>query len=202
MVLVGCALTATSFTSCINDDEDNTTLTKEEAARRLGIMQGSYYGKHYVFYNNDTEIKSDSVMSSFTITTDSKFTVDLPVSMMSHTVKDKNETDLIEALKAEGTKKVYFKMLLNDIYGKTDPNVYAYYLYPASYLNFTCSHGEKTYEIEVKFTMSGYYFNALNVTSYGLYSKGKATGYLPIGSITVNSSNYMITPVPFFVTGE
>ena len=116
--------------------------------------------------------------------------------------KDKNETDLIEALKAEGTKKVYFKMLLNDIYGKTDPNVYAYYLYPASYLNFTCSHGEKTYEIEVKFTMSGYYFNALNVTSYGLYSKGKATGYLPIGSITVNSSNYMITPVPFFVTGE
>ena len=46
MVLVGCALTATSFTSCINDDEDNTTLTKEEAARRLGIMQGSYYGNH------------------------------------------------------------------------------------------------------------------------------------------------------------
>ena len=98
MVLVGCALTATSFTSCINDDDDNTTLTKEEAARRLGIMQGSYYGKHYVFYNNDAEIKSDSVMSSFTITTDSLFTVDLPVSMLSHAVKDKNETDLIEAL--------------------------------------------------------------------------------------------------------
>ena len=202
MVLVGCTLVATSFTSCISNDDDNITLTEEEAARRLEIMQGSYRGKTYVYYNNEAEIKGDSIVTGFTMSIDSLFTVDFPVSLLANAVKDKTNTDLIEALKSVETKKVYFKMLLNDIYGKTDSNVYAFYLYPASYLNFTCSHGDQTYEVEVKFALTGYYFNALDVKSYGMYSKGEANAYLPIGSITVNKSEYTMTPVPFLVTGR
>ncbi|MBR1518418.1 MAG: DUF4840 domain-containing protein [Prevotella sp.] len=203
MVLVGCTLVATSFTSCLDDDEDNITVTPEEAARRLNIMNGTYQGKAYAFYNEDYKVKSDSTETTFSISgRDSLLTVNLPVSFLSYAVRDKSDTKLIEALKNAGPKKVTFKILLNDIYGENSSTTYGYYLYPASYLKFTCAYEDQTYEVEVKFTTSASYFYTLNVVSYGVYDRGGANGYLPIGSVTVNQQTYAIEPIPFLVVGQ
>lgn len=74
-----CAVAALSLTSCLDDDDDdsNNGLTKEQVQQAFQQARGSYTGKMYYAYPDQTGQKqlTDSVVTSWTLDTDSTLTI-------------------------------------------------------------------------------------------------------------------------------
>lgn len=100
LLIIGIASVFT-FTSCLNDDDDNGAasriLTLDEQYQQQAAMKGTYFGKTRLYYpgTNNNIVKYDSVkVTSWTVRTDSTITLNtFPVCKLDSAINVK-KTDL------------------------------------------------------------------------------------------------------------
>ena len=200
LVCIGFMMAATVFTACNDNNEDNTTLSKEECYRRLQLMSGLHQGKLHIFFRGSDKIESDSLNASFTIDTDSVMAVNMPAKLLTYAINGDSNPDLEEALKAAGTVTAKFKLFLHN----NASEGYGFLLVPMSDLKFTCAHGEKTFDISIKFAVYNNYFDNQSVTAAGIYNltTSRYLTYIPVYTITVNGSPNLMNALPLAVSGK
>jgi len=196
IIMLGCTLVSTSLISCLDKEDDNTTeLSPEETARRLSIMSGTHTCTSYMYYLDNSTVKSCNQSASLTITTDSIMTIKLPVKQLAYALTNGNDNELRVALENTESQSVDFKIYLHNGYSAG----YGFYTLPMENAKFTCTDGHQTFEVELFFATSQTYFGTEYFVSTGAYM-GETSGYIayfPIGKITVNNQVGRIEPVPF-----
>ena len=166
--VVLCCVVAGLMTSCLNDNNDDNGLSKEEQLQAFQTVRGNYSGD-VIFYKNTydgmstpTKKDIDTLKASFSLLTDSTAHINnLPLAALANQIKDSKVAEAV----------------MNGTVTTTPVNLYTYYyvVSPA-----TCLVGADY--VEVKATYDG----EEHTIRFGFYS-GITTG-MPVSYGTYDST--------------
>lgn len=166
--VVLCCVVAGLMTSCLNDNNDDNGLSKEEQLQAFQTVRGNYSGNVFFYKNTydgmSTPTKKDTVtlQASFSLLTDSTAHINnLPLAALANQIKDSKVAEAV----------------MNGTVTTTPVNLYTYYyvVSPA-----TCLVGADN--VEVKATYDG----EEHTIRFGFYS-GITTG-MPVSYGTYDST--------------
>ena len=190
LLLACCLAVSTSFTSCINDNDNNSDnghyFTKAERAIALTAIEGNYQS-NIKWYTDASNSKVDSMKTSFSIA-DSTLSMPFPVSILYKYVPSADSS----AVKA--ASPVTFTATIHPYYSISTSNYnsywlngsYGYYFIPDKPLTFTANNNQYKIEFYTDTYMSFVYSVIYPICEY--YNK-KLNGYILIKSITVNGNS-------------
>lgn len=189
--VVFCCVAALSLTAC-NDDDEQKSLTKEDVANCFLTVKGNYSGKlmYYTGEKKNDKFVKDSVLSTWSIQSDSVLTIDkFPSKALAAFVSDSTVKKALEAAPAQDLKcRIGFV--------QTSP--VAFIANPIT-PTFNLNYGGADHKVQVVF-----YIN--NTASYGVYSAaGKAmTIQLIEGPLFIDGkqTSYQTQSVPLLMTGN
>lgn len=155
--------TSVSMTSCLDDDNEDYSITPEEYSYYMGSMPGTYYGKMY-FWNDTitlTDTKKDkidslqNVMVSVRGANDSTITVSIPSKYLGKNIKNTDDNKALKAaLDAAPAQTITMKYYLYMV----QENIVTFGIYPTEINKMTLNYGGQDHE--VAFTWySSYNFN-------------------------------------------
>ena len=170
LMLMLCFVAASVFTSCLNDDDNNNSITADQAKAAMLKMQGTYAGK-LISSNKDTvqnlAWRSDSVIK----------VANFPLKTLAGAISGDDNKDLKAALIDANTA------ILKCSYGfisVSDP--YVFLVSPQS-LKLELTYGGKTHEVIFAFSVYNYNYSigeyvtstskmSVLVTASGMYVDG------------------------------
>lgn len=186
-----CAITL-GFTSCMNDDDNNNSLTPAEVSQCYNAVKGTYTGKLiYPSVNpNNTKDTADTLAANWTINTDSTMIIrNFPPKVLASAITN---TEIKEALEKEAPKD------LNCYIGfvRVSPVTFLINVQAPEY---TLTYGGKEHKAKIVFYGNSSY-------SFGVYTAAKNTFEMQIIEarlyIDDNPTSYINNGVAFYFTGK
>lgn len=197
IAIVGCIMSAISFTSC-NSDSDNTynELTAAEIQQCFNATRGTYNGKMIYAAENKANVadKYDTINIAWSIITDSTMTIyDFPTKALAEKITGNNE--LKEALANQPDQTLECAIS----YVNATP---IQFLVGPNNLKFDLNYGGQSHKVEIRF-----YWNAYSFGQYSSSSKNPMQMQIWAAMLKLdgNETSYGITtsnPAQFFFYTE
>ena len=205
MLMLMCITFMGAISSCLNDDnnsDESNVLTPSQKSAQIFEMAGTYNG--YVYFNNDTTLKLDSLACTWRLTApDSTIIIpNFPVALLANGITDKN---VKKCLNEGGT--VPFKAVLHPYYNNNHTKgLYTFWmLVDNDKMEFTIKNEETTHNVKVNFSyemkVNYSWANFATYYSIGEFSKGVIRINIPVKDIVFDDKTYSTT-WPSFIYGK
>lgn len=159
--LLFCAIAALSFTSCLDDDDDNDNrLSPQDVATCYNLTRGTYTGKAYFSKDPTTTVtnNNDSATVAWSITSDSTMTLQaIPARIFASGITN---ADVKNAIANEPNVDIPCRIS----YFRTSP--VQWLINPATVTFNNVQYNGETHKIEIGFYIDTYYsFGSYNLTN-------------------------------------